>query len=908
MILKYLNPILLLFLVPLIILFSWFRDGGIHGQGEGSLPFYDVSVSSKFYTSTWREAVSGGYYNPVEISQVVIFKALSFLSFINIPNFLIQALLDYFLMVIGTLSVYFLVKKTVGVELKSNLIPLVAALFYLLNPFSLSQVWGRGLYMQYFPFAHHPLFLLLFVLAIKNKRILPIFFALIFSFTFASAFQHVAYVVSLWLLIFLYCIFYIYYHRTRKDILTVIIFFSIAFIGWLLTQAWWMVLYFRLTVESYYVPSGYVDEAKQNLGTLLGVSKDYPLVSIIRLIHEGYFFRDAKYGDIYKSIPFQLISWLIPAILIFSIKYLKETKYLKFFGIIFLVGLFVSLGANFPTGLIFIWLFNHIPPFQIFRNPFEKFGLTFILGYSVLFSLGLYYLVGKVGKLWGTMASKLILAIPTVLVLAVYSWPLWSGRVISGIDNKVGIIVPSYYQDFKEWIHSQELEGYRLMMLPIASGEGVVYKWGDRLYNGIPPSDYLLDYPAISSTPQFAYLYEYLHSLRKYIHEMNVVPAISLLGSKYLVDRQDMVMISQGEKQHKNYLLDTIYPPLGIDKTKRKMCNDISKRQVVDNSIWLVCEVPLDQKDWKDIKYLHVRLKTDVAAFLEIAIRDSLQHRPRWDGRADSQYSTNTDQIEVITVALGAPSEYTDKMDHSDVRLVEIIAHPKNKGEAVKSLLLEGIWLDEGEPQKVNEYKHVLQFGMLDIYESINFNSPPHFGILESAEKVKSFKELFEKARDKRSQVNKLGFLLKEQNKSRDINKIASSSAVNVLDATKVTNAKYFMEIEGTGPFNLVLSELFDPHWKVIPDVEKEDLNGSLLNNIKLLKMSSIGESDHFVINGYANLWTINDGAKKYAVVLLPQILRDIGFRLTIFVILGLSILTGGLLLKSYFKKRTQHS
>lgn len=749
--------------------------------------------------------------------------------------------------------------------------------------------------MQSFPFALHPLFLLLYILAIKRKTILPLIFALLASFVLAPAFQNITYVATLWFLIIAYSFFYIYYNRTKKDFVLISIFFGILFFGWILIQSWWIALYFRSTAVVYSSQAGLANE---NLGTLLGVSKDYPLPSIIRLIHEGYFFRDAKFGDIYKSVSFQLISWLIPIVSLFAIKYLKENKSLKFFGIIFIIGLIVSLGANFPFGPIFTWFFTHIPPLQVLRNPFEKFGLVLTLGYSVLFAFGVMHLSRKANKGVGVFIAAIVM----ISVLGIYSWPLWTGRAVSGIDKKVGIIVPSYYKDLKDWIYSQQrIEGHRLLMLPIASGEGVVYKWGDRLYNGYPPSEYLIDYPSISSTPRFAYLYDYLHALRKYISQMDVAPAISLLGIKYIVDRQDMVMISQAEKDQKNYLLDTIYPSMGIAGSQKIICKSPMSAAQVENSVWLMCE-PIDgQTNWRNVKYLHLKVAADVDAVFEVAVRDSFGNRPRWDGNADPAYSLNAGKVEEIIVPLGAPTEYNDKIDFADIKLIEFRMHPKDTNQTVGKVDIEGLWLDSGKGQKIDEYSHVGSFDKLALYQNNKFNSPPHFGILMSIEKVDSFKELFEKAQSRRSEVDKIGFLLLGQNDRRDPDKIASSEAVP-SDSSKITSTKYFIKVDNKQPFNLILSELFDSNWKVIPDVKKEDLDGNFLNNLKLLGKSVLDESNHFVINGYANLWSASGESDRYAVVFRPQLIRDVGYKAVLYLVGILFILAIVLIIRNAVK------
>lgn len=53
------------------------------------------------------------------------------------------------------------------------------------------------------------------------------------------------------------------------------------------------------------------------------------------------------------------------------------------FSFISIIGVFFAKGANPPFGTIFIWMFEHVPGFVMFRDP-TKFYLLIAIGYSVL--------------------------------------------------------------------------------------------------------------------------------------------------------------------------------------------------------------------------------------------------------------------------------------------------------------------------------------------------------------------------------------------------------------------------------------------------------------------------------------------------------------------------------------------
>lgn len=71
-----------------------------------------------------------------------------------------------------------------------------------------------------------------------------------------------------------------------------------------------------------------------------------------------------------------------------------ENTYVLFFALLGLIGAFLAKGANDPFGGIYIWLFDHVPGFIMFRDP-TKWYLLIVLSYSMLIP----YTVGKIYEL-----------------------------------------------------------------------------------------------------------------------------------------------------------------------------------------------------------------------------------------------------------------------------------------------------------------------------------------------------------------------------------------------------------------------------------------------------------------------------------------------------------------------------
>lgn len=80
---------------------------------------------------------------------------------------------------------------------------------------------------------------------------------------------------------------------------------------------------------------------------------------------------------------------LIPIIAfssLFFVKKLKNSKealYIIFFIVIALLGAFLAKGANEPFGSVYLWMFDHIPGFIMFRDP-TKWYVLVAISYSIL--------------------------------------------------------------------------------------------------------------------------------------------------------------------------------------------------------------------------------------------------------------------------------------------------------------------------------------------------------------------------------------------------------------------------------------------------------------------------------------------------------------------------------------------
>jgi len=504
---KYKNTkrqLIVLFILPLALVLIWFWKSYLFAGGEEGIPFYNLGRTYSLYFP-FRES-DGGYLNQEVIARIPTFALLKILEKFGFSGVFLQAFVFFFLMFTGTISMYFLLHHTLRVDFsfpkKSYLLyfytPLVGAVFYLLNPFSMIQIWGRGIYSQFFPFALFPLFLLLIILGLKKKNIIYGLFALISSFIFSAAFSNLSYVMTLWFLIFLYFVFYTF--KNKKEAKFVIFFLIYLLLGFIATNFWW--IYYNTTTLVQTATSRTLS-LEHDLGTLRGVSRTYNLFIVLQLLH--HFLTKAEYyGKVYYTIPFRLVSLIIPISFLFSFSIFKKLKSFRFYIILFLASFFVVMGSNIPLGWLFTIFFKIFSPMRAFRNPYEKMGLVFLIAYTPFISIGMVRMSEKIcdfikkKKDFKNIRPALVLVFLIFLTCVVYLWPMWAGKFAGGIKYNPWIQVPGYYKETNDWLNDNK-SGYKTIHLPLNPGDGARYVWAGGVYQGIEPSMFLFDGYQIST-------------------------------------------------------------------------------------------------------------------------------------------------------------------------------------------------------------------------------------------------------------------------------------------------------------------------------------------------------------------------------------------------------------------------
>lgn len=490
---KFIRPISIVILCFVLVL-SWFRKGLLFAGGEESLIFYDLHKTYTLFNSVWYNTDTG-YQSLVNIARVPFFWFLSFVSNFGFSSVQLQAFTFFVVLSLGSLSVYFLIRETMVADLefkRKDWLPLLAAIFYIFNPFAMSQIWGRGLTFQFFSFALVPLFLLLFILGLKRKNILFGLAAVLASFFLSAAYAHPAIVLTMWVNVALYLLFYlIRIKKQGKDLFFSVAYFFIVLTAWLVIHAFW--IYPTLQIGNQLLENS---TRNDGVAVLQGVSIHTPLQIVIRLVHNGVYYIDRIYGGIYTSSFYLILSWFIPIISLFAIKLFNKVKDSKFYTTLFFVSFFLSIGSNFPTGWILIWLFETFPLLQVLRNPYEKFGINLVIAYAPFFALGTMVIGEKIAGFLKIQRAVLPgVGLLVFLICVIFVWPIWTGSFAGGRIFNPWVKVPQYYKDADVWLSSQKKD-FKILHVPIIPGDGIRYTW-EHSFQGIEPSEYIFNKTSI---------------------------------------------------------------------------------------------------------------------------------------------------------------------------------------------------------------------------------------------------------------------------------------------------------------------------------------------------------------------------------------------------------------------------
>ncbi len=481
-----------------VLITVWFGQKSFLAGGEESFFLWNPLLAFKTHVSPWSNNLrSMGFYLP----RLTLIGFAAILQNFGFSIWLIQAFSFLILLVLGASGVWMLVRD------EKREVSFFASLFYIFNLYSFSQVWGRFIYNGIFAWALLPWTIYLFNEWNTHGRLKYIIYFLTISTILSHSFGNPAFILAIWIPVGIIMLFNFGFRS---------LLFAFA---WGVTNFWWIYPELKNSISTF----SSISDWRMNFDSLRGVSQYFSTGQILLLKQRYLFGVNNPWFDYYNHKLIWVISILILLIAMFGWLKSYNIKAWKWLTLMALIGWFISKGTTPPFGYGFYhWLFSTFPFMGILRNSYEKFGIVWLLPYSVFFAFGL-----------ANIKPRLVQVSILILVCGVLVWPMWTGDIFKDIHVKV----PEYYKEANDYLNKDRSLG-RILMLPIVPGDGVRYSWG---YQGIEPSEFLFDKQSVSKMLRIKQFDDkYFDLYHKFTGGVNYEPNLRELNIKYFVLHNDM--------------------------------------------------------------------------------------------------------------------------------------------------------------------------------------------------------------------------------------------------------------------------------------------------------------------------------------------------------------------------------
>ncbi|MBW7953769.1 MAG: hypothetical protein QY330_02695 [Candidatus Dojkabacteria bacterium] len=249
----------------------------------------------------------------------------------------------------------------------------------------------------------------------------------------------------------------------------------------------------------------------------------------------------------FSANPVSPFAIILSVFIIFGvIKAVKKDKKTVFVLLgILLIGSFFVKGANEPFGSVYIWMFENIPGFTMFREP-QKFYVLSALPYSLLLGYGVVRFASFLSEL-NLRKQKQLKLISYSLFLLIYFMillPVFSGKIEGNLKARE---LPEYSHRIEEIIANNK-DFYRVLWIPQVTSSAFRSDSNPRLDFNVAISELVG-----SDNYNSASIYEYVTSNQfQYI--------LSSMSVKYIVFANDPEVnrwYSSGVKEAENYLINS---------------------------------------------------------------------------------------------------------------------------------------------------------------------------------------------------------------------------------------------------------------------------------------------------------------------------------------------------------------
>lgn len=493
-----------LFILPFgLIPLTWFEKGLLLAGGD-EYQLLNPNALAGYLQYAWNIKLSN--FGGVIFAIPKLFPMLAFWQFFKSLGFsqiLIEKLWLILSFLLPGLTMYYFMSQIYN-HARAKII---ASLLYLFNLYNVVTGPFPGNIQPVL--TAFPLMMVFWIKGLKNPSKYLHYSILIglSSLIYAESNANPPSVAVIPLAFFCYLIFHLF---TRQGKLRSSLKFSLTtFLTYFLFNLWWLANF----LVNFLQESGDVKEAAAFKALGAGGPADF-----FRLLG-SWGWRNGHYQFPYFSFahfydqPFLLIlSFSIPFLVFSALLLRPKNRHVQFFSLLALLGIFLAKGAGAPFGLIYQWLFENLPGFWTFREPFAKFTPLTFFAYSVLIGFTVQALFQKIKnypleskeKSLKLLANSVFL-LNAILILVV-AYPLLNGEMVwdkwNGSMRTLHAQIPGYWQELKDYLEEHDLEHFRILTFP-SSFYGMAYNWPHGFSSADNIALYLLSNPIVRDSSLF---------------------------------------------------------------------------------------------------------------------------------------------------------------------------------------------------------------------------------------------------------------------------------------------------------------------------------------------------------------------------------------------------------------------
>lgn len=534
---KYLFMLFILSLPPL---FWWFLPGHIVDGTDIIFPLNPVeNLRRGFYA--WDPIYNTGSNQFAFQLNLLKFPVYLYLSFFRILHFSlpwINKIWYFTYLFTPALTLFLFLTELFYQNTRKYLISFVAAVFYIYNLYYLQQIFDQAITLSYI-FA--PLFLYLILRGLRTGKLL-LHAAIIglLSF-FYSPINPNSYLIGIILIISFILALLIIAIR-KNDYQKSLNILKISLLAGIFSI---FVCAYVFLPNYFYLRENVSGIQTESADWLEGVSKTTSFFNVIRLAGAWDWYEKwngeyyAPYAQIYTQNIFFIILSVVPAILALLGFVYSKNNWKHLFAALSIAGIILAMGSHQPTGGIYLFLYEHLPGFWIFRSPWYKFSVFIVLGFAVLIGLHAEHLAKRFNE------RKILIFLSAFFIFL--SLPLFLGARFTKPADRHGnlaslqVEIPNYVFETSKWFNKKEGDE-RILMVPQIAWESTAYNWS--YGNLFPPLYTLLDKNSILFLPydRKGSGTELLKAAKLALYTPESTPAanyLAFLNTKYLINQKD---------------------------------------------------------------------------------------------------------------------------------------------------------------------------------------------------------------------------------------------------------------------------------------------------------------------------------------------------------------------------------